>query len=365
MSTAAQNAASNLIDPAPFVGPWSRESLQHIRPNGRRVASFFHCGGGSTMGYKLAGYEVIGGADIDPQMVALYRANHHPKHSFEMGISEWNDLPDDQIPPEFFDLDILDGSPPCSVFSMAGKREEKWGTEHAFREGQATQRLDDLFAHFIRTAKRLQPKVIVAENVKGLILGNAKGYVREIMAEMREAGYRPQLFLLSSARMGVPQARERTFFIATRNDLEAPLLTLKFSETPITVGDAFKGVAKEKQNGTGPQTSKYWHRTAPGDPFSAAHPKGHMFNLYKLSPKQVSKTLTAACHLYHWDAPRLITQAEAIRLQSFPDDYIRLDSDMRYVCGMSVPPYMMQRVALEIGRQVFGIQYNPIRRPMP
>lgn len=357
-----------MIKPQPFIGPWRLADLGKVEKNGLRAFSCFHCGGGSTMGYKLAGIDMLGGVEIDPQMMALYRENHHPKHSYLMGVGDFNALPDADLPAELFDLDILDGSPPCSVFSMAGKREKKWGKETHFREGQARQVLDDLFFTFIETAGKLKPKVIVAENVKGLIVGNARGYVLQIFAAMRAIGYRPQLFLLNASRMGVPQRRERTFFIATRNDLEVPPLALEFVEPIITIGEAFNGVVEEEQRHAGPKVNHQWHRTKPGDSFSKSHPRGSMFNLIKLHPGTAANTLTAACHLYRWDEPRLITQAEAIRLQSFPDDYARIQrgsaTDLRYVCGMSVPPFMTQRVALEIGRQVFGIDYDRTRRPL-
>ena len=84
------------------------------------------------------------------------------------------------LPEELYHLDILDGSPPCSTFSMSGLREDAWGKEKKFKEGQKTQVLDTLFFDFIALAKRLKPKVVIAENVKGLLLGNAIDYVRRI-----------------------------------------------------------------------------------------------------------------------------------------------------------------------------------------
>ena len=106
-----------------------------------------------------------------------------------MDIRDFMKLPDEKIPEELFHLDVLDGSPPCSVFSTAGVREEGWNTEKVFREGQAKQRLDDLFLYFIAIAKRLQPKVVIAENVKGIIIGNAKGWVNQIVKGFDDAGY--------------------------------------------------------------------------------------------------------------------------------------------------------------------------------
>ncbi len=121
------------------------------------------------------------------------------------------ELVNQDLPEELYNLDVLDGSPPCSTFSMAGSREKGWGVEKQFREGQKRQRLDDLFFHFINIAKELQPKVVVAENVKGLVGGNAKGYVNEILKAYDEAGYKVQIFLLNAATMGVPQRREREY----------------------------------------------------------------------------------------------------------------------------------------------------------
>jgi DNA (cytosine-5)-methyltransferase 1 len=64
----------------------------------------------------------------------------------------------------------------------------------------------------------------------------------------------------------------------------------------------------------------------------------------------------------HDQEPRNLSALELTRIQSFPDDYKYgkpADRHAGYVCGMSVPPYMTQRVALEIGRQWFGIEYDP------
>ena len=130
----------------------------------------------------------------------------------------------EDLPQEFYELDILDGSPPCSSFSMAGNREKDWGKDKIFREGQAMQVLDTLFFDFIDLAKKLQPKVVVAENVKGLLLGDAKKYVIEIYLEFEKAGYYCQHWLLDASKMGVPQRRERVFFIALRKDLAKPFL---------------------------------------------------------------------------------------------------------------------------------------------
>ena len=191
-----------------------------------KVFGTFICGGGSTMGYKLAGFNHLGGVEIDPQVADVYKTNHNPKYLFVEDIREFADKT--EFPEELYNLDILDGSPPCSSFSMAGNREKDWGKEKVFREGQAKQRLDDLFFDYIKLAKKLQPKVVIAENVKGMLQGNAKAYVKKIKTDFEDAGYKVQLFLLNAASMGVPQKRERVFFICQRNDLNYKPLKLVF-----------------------------------------------------------------------------------------------------------------------------------------
>ncbi len=345
-----------MADGVPMLtGAWTFADYARIPKNGRKVASCFHCGGGSTMGYKLAGFDVVGGVEIDPRMMSIYRANHRPRHSYLMGIQQFNLLPDDKVDAEMFDLDILDGSPPCSVFSLAGSREEKWGGEHHFREGQAKQRLDDLFLHFIETGRRLRPKVIVAENVKGLLLGNAKGYVKEIFKAFAEAGYDTQLFLLCSSRMGVPQRRERTFFVARRRDLNLPKLVLSMEEPEIPVGKAIADVKAEgKVVWLTPESKALWAKVKPGQSLARAHPKGYRFNAYVADPKKPCHTLSASGDAVpiHWKEARRFTGLEMCRVQSFPDDFDFCNVDPGYVMGMSVPPFMTQRLARQIDLQL-------------
>ena len=298
------------------------------------------------MGYKLAGYDVLGGVEIDPEMMEIYRANHSPKHSYLMGVQKFKNIPDSELPAELFNLDILDGSPPCSSFSMAGSREKAWGEKKKFREGQTEQVLDDLFFDFIDIAKKLQPKIVVAENVKGLIQGNARGYVKEIFKAFREAGYSCQLFLLNAAAMGVPQKRERTFFIANKINKK---IKLEFNEAQISLKTAFKDLIEDESVSISGKVLERWEMTNPGS-FAKAS-SGNTFGfMSKESPNKPASTQTGSPRNYHWKYKRLLNSFESLRIQSFPDDYKA--KNIHYVCGMSVPPFMMQRVAREIQRQL-------------
>ena len=122
-----------------------------------------------------------------------------------------------------------------------------------------------------------------------------------------------------------------------------------FNEKPITVKTAFEGIKSHSfVKPIGPVARSLWHKLKPGDSLSKVHPKGYFFSSIMLNPNQPSPTMIANSGLTHWQSPRTLSAEENKRLQTFPEDFNFLKSDPRYVMGMSVPPFMTQRVALEI-----------------
>lgn len=338
---------------------WTLKNAVFTKDKGT-VFSCFACGGGSSFGYKLAGFDVIGCNEIDPKMNECYVVNHNPKYNFLEPIQTFKMRKD--LPKELYELDILDGSPPCSSFSMAGNREKDWGKDKVFREGQAMQVLDTLFFDFIDLAKELQPKVVVAENVEGLLLGNAKSYVIQIYKEFDKAGYYCQHFLLDASKMGVPQRRKRVFFICFRKDLAGkflvqkdmftllPQIKMEFNEKEIN----FEEIRMNTGTGNvsvGEKTLKYLRLTKPGDSLSSVHPKGSYFNEYKLHPKQVVPTLRAKCFPFDYVDERKMFNEEGCLAGSFPLDYNFSKLSAQYLIGMSVPPVMTSQIATKIYEQ--------------
>lgn len=315
--------------------------------HGTKVMTTFACGGGSTMGYKLAGYDVVAANDIDPQMARVYETNHHPKQFFLCGIDELmkrNDLPE---------VDLLDGSPPCSVFSMSGSREGAWQKDKVFREGQAKQILDDLFFDFIDLVEKMQPKFVIAENVKGMLVGHAKWYTREIVRRFRLIGYECQVFLCNAATMGVPQRRERVFFIAHKTD---KTVNLKFNEKPILFRDIKTG--ENTRPVTAPSYLKVWEKRKYGDKSFAYTNKrefnrpNSLFNLSYIYENNVLPTISAADRNILFDESRYINKTELCLAGSFPLDYDFGKVKPEYLIGMSVPPVMMAQVAHQVYEQL-------------
>lgn len=334
-----------------FNYKWNLIDFKKVNKINKYVFSCFACGGGSSMGYKMNGFDVIGINEIDKKMVKVYKTNFNPKYIFEESIQIFKKR--NNLPKELYKLDILDGSPPCSTFSISGNREKDWGKERKFKEGQQKQILSDLFFDFIELTQKLQPKVVIAENVKGIILGNAKGYAKQILEKFKKIGYKMQLFLLNSATMGVPQRRERVFFIGLRNDIQKGKLQLNFNEKPIL----FKEIKDEKGKELTPFMKRIWDKRKIKDKTfeyinEREFNKKHLhFNHSFLKDNEVCRTIPARNQNTLFSSPKYMSKTEVCLASSFPLDYNFCDFDFNYICGMSVPPLMIQRISKEILKQ--------------
>lgn len=317
-----------------------------------KVFSTFSCGGGSSMGYKRVGFDVIGNVEIDPKMNDLYITNHHPKYNYCQDLREFNKRED--LPDELIGIDILDGSPPCTSFSTAGVRDRDWGKAKKFREGQNVQTLDDLFFVFLDTVEKLQPKIVVAENVTGLVTGKAKGYVNLIIKRFHELGYQVQIFKLNAALMDVPQARERVFFIANR--MGYPKLRLEFDYDIIL----FKDVRSEHGRGLVREESiirtlldqaNENDRKLETTLTRMTGEKGKYYSWMLINDNQVVPTITSGGYFIRLYDRQKFSDEDYRNVQTFPQDYNFKKCGVQYVCGMSVPPNMMANIATEIYEQ--------------
>lgn len=300
------------------------------------------------MGYKRAGYRVLGNCEIDPKIAAVYAANLHPAMSYVEDIRDFNRRED--LPDELHALDVLDGSPPCSTFSMQGSREKAWGVEKRFAEGQKLQRLDDLFFAYLETVGKLRPKCFVAENVMGLVSGNARGYVHEIVETAQGMGYSVQVFRLNAAFMGVPQRRERVFIVGNR--MGWPKLRLEFSEKPVRFGDV-----RSAEGGAQPsrEVAEALRMARPyqGDLGRVMRDQGlpnRYFSTALAWDGRPAPTLHTGRQVRMADLTYM-TDEDVRRCSSFPLDYQFGKCDPQFICGMSVPPSMMANVAHEVRRQ--------------
>lgn len=202
----------------PYAIPLMTE-INAVPRNGFSVISLFAGGGGSSLGYRMAGYRVRMASEFIPAAAETYRANAAPET-----IVDGRDIrqltTEDVMAAtglERGELDLLDGSPPCASFSTAGSRAGGWGRVKPYSDTK--QRTDDLFGEYLRLVDGLRPKVAVAENVPGLSIGFAIGFYNDVILDFKAFGYVVEAAILEAEWLGVPQARHRLFFVAVREDL--------------------------------------------------------------------------------------------------------------------------------------------------
>lgn len=326
----------------PYRVPLLRE-IEAMPANGYRVVSTFSGCGGSSLGYKLAGFTVLWANEFVPAAQDTYRLNH------PQTILDTRDIRT-VTGAELLatcglrvgDIDIFDGSPPCASFSTSGKREAGWGKERAY--SGTTQRTDDLFTEYARLIRETKPKTFVAENVSGLVKGTAKGYFKLILAELKRCGYHVEAQLLDAQWLGVPQSRQRLIFVGVRNDLPAKPIFPKPLPYRYTVREVLPQVRALRLGGS------------PDNWKDANRPAGTV-----VQSDGARQSTTAYLSSYMLEdmhgARRKYTIAELKRICGFPDDY-RLTGTFAQQwerLGRAVPPVMMSHIAATIRDEVLPL----------
>ncbi|CAN5749507.1 DNA (cytosine-5-)-methyltransferase [soil metagenome] len=289
------------------------------------VLDLFAGCGGLALGFEAAGFETIG-FEMDPAASQTYRENLVGKCFTEKLETSFN----------FPDADVIIGGPPCQPFSVGGNQ---LGFEDA-RDG---------FPIFIDAVKRLQPKVFLFENVRGLLYAN-KWYFELIIRELQKLGYIIEFELMNAVNFGVPQNRERLFVVGHRSSYMFPKVKTRKVTVEEAIGDTMK---------TAPLGSKFL--TASMDEYVLKYEKAsYCVNPRDLYPDKPARTLTCRnlagatgdmqrVRLEDGSRRRL-NHGEAARLQSFPDWFqFKGNETQRFnQIGNAVPPLLAYQIALEI-----------------
>ena len=158
--------------------------------------------GGLALGFEQAG--IINVACVEIDKTCCLTLNYNRPH--------WNVICSDISTVDFTKyynkVDAITGGFPCQAFSFAGK---KMGFEDS---------RGNLFYEFARTVKEIQPKIFIAENVRGLLSHNKGETFKVILDTFFELGYRINYKILNAAYFGVAQKRERVVIVGIRNDLK-------------------------------------------------------------------------------------------------------------------------------------------------
>lgn len=289
------------------------------------VLDLFAGCGGLSLGFEAVGYATIG-YEMDNAATSTYNKNLKGQ-CFAIKLD---------LDFEYPQADIIIGGPPCQPFSVGGHQK---GMEDA-RDG---------FPIFIDAVKKLQPKVFMFENVRGLLYSN-KWYFDLVVEELQKLGYFIDYKLLNAVNFGVPQNRERLFVVGHRAKFNFPKPQLK----KVTVGEAIGDTMY-----TTPEESKFLNEAQ--DRYVANYEKASAcINPRDLYADRPARTLTCRNlagatgdmqRVKLLDGRRRrILHNEAARLQSFPDwfEFTGNETQRFNQIGNAVPPLLAYQMALAI-----------------
>lgn len=327
-----------------------------------KMVSLFSGCGGMDLGFKQAGYDIIYANDFDEDAQKIYELNLGKIDKRDILDIDEKDIPD---------CDIICAGFPCQPFSSAGNR-----------KGVEDDR-GNLYKECLRIIEKKHPKVVVFENVRGLMSmkdEDGNKLLDTIIGNLEELGYIVSFKLLNSSDYGVPQNRYRLFIIALDKEYgikfkfpmprkEKERLKLKY------VLDIDKNVPNQKYWELSPQAAKMIVYITEGgswkdipyeelpDRFKKIRDNMKKYrspNFYRrFSREEINGTITASaqpenCGIIHPLKNRRYTIREIARIQSFPDDFLFIDESKRDIIGMykvignAVPPKLAKVLAEEI-----------------
>ena len=337
------------------------------------------CGcGGISEGYALAGFEIAGGIDFNEDAIATFKHNFKKAKVYNIDITTF---PDEKIDEVFGDVDVIVGGPPCQGFSSANR----WQKEKDDPRNK-------LFFEYIRFVQRIHPKVIMIENVRGLLTRDNGYAIKRIEEILGAEEYNIRYQILDASEYGVPQNRKRAIIVGIRKDFKDIYFdfnAIKTSEKT-TVEDAIgelycfedspAGVKiidtpavsrlqkfyRTKDNSITDQDIVYpaiivqerikhvpqggnWQEV-PSNLWPNNRQNRHSSAYKRLDPKTQSCTIdtgNAHSNYFHPLYNRIPTIRESARLQSFPDSFEfqgPRGSKYRQI-GNAVPPLLAKAIA--------------------
>ena len=301
------------------------------------VVSLFSGCGGMDLGfiggfeflekkYKKTQFEIIWANEINAAACNTYRKNLG-NYIVEGDINHLIKM----LPNE---ADMVIGGFPCQDISINGKMEGVKGKRSC------------LYTSIVEAVKKIQPKIFIAENVKGLLLKSNENSLQTVLSDFNSLGYNITYKLYHAADYGVPQTRERVFIVGTRKDVvsfEPPQPTCK---NYITAKEAIGDLENISENES---FSHIW---------SQANRSTEQGNR-KLIADRPGYTIRAECHgniQFHYKLPRRISMREAARIQSFPDTFLfqaKLRETERQI-GNAVPPVLAWHIANAAQKAILG-----------
>ena len=290
------------------------------------VLDLFAGCGGLALGFESQGFKTLG-FEMKPRAVETYNANLCGKcEEVKLAIG----APDLQA-------DVIIGGPPCQPFSQIG-----------YQRGNRDTR--DGFPIFLDAVNRIKPKIVIMENVRGLLYRN-KDYFRKVADELEKFGYAVDARLLNAVEFGTPQRRERVFIIASMIGWDWPERTV---DEPVSAGVALGQRAFEFS-----EESRFLTQSM--DEYIAKYErKSNCVNPRDLHLDRPSRTVTcrnlggATSDMMRVRLPdgkrRMLSTREGALLQSFPEwfEFSGSEGEQCEQIGNAVPPLLGLAIATQV-----------------
>lgn len=316
------------------------------------TVELFTGAGGTALGLENAGLRQIFNVEVDKDAIETLKTNR----------PNWNVKHEDISKVDFSGIkaDIVEGGFPCQSFSYAGRGK-------GFEDTRGT-----LFFEFIRAIKSIKPKIVVGENVKGLIAHDKGQTLQTMISTLEEVGYKVQYKVLRAQYLDVPQKRERVIILGVRKDLNIPFIFPKEKNYTITLKEAFENIPSSIGQEYSDKKKRVLKMVPPGGywrdlPINVQ--KEYMMKSYylgggktgmarRLSWNEPSLTLTCSpsqkqTERCHPEETRPFTIREYARIQTFPDNWIfkgSISSQYKQI-GNAVPVNM----AYHIGKSLIAM----------
>lgn len=361
-----------------------------MRNKSFKVLDLFCGAGGLSRGFMDAGFDVVLGVDMNDFALETFKNNHDNTEIMKLDLFEHKNIGEIEgyLLKKNIEIDVLVGGPPCQGFSLAGPRNEN----------------DDrnvLYTSMVETAKKIRPKVIVLENVPGLLTLYGGEAADRINEDFKRLGYNMESRILYAPEYGIPQIRKRVFFVGVKEGInfEFPESVIKNKDDYVTTEDAIGDLpSREKEIGTeideytmDPLT-EYQNKMREKSKKLSNHvganhiektiklismvPEGKNYKslpekyrkqfkyneaLTRYHSKKPSLTInTGHRSHFHYKYNRIPTVRESARLQSFTDDFVFSGpkTEQYKLVGNAVPPLLGYHLGKQIKKALIKVSDN-------
>lgn len=341
-----------------------------------KIIDLFSGVGGLSQGFEWNGFEPVVAIDFWADAIKTYNHNRKDKVGISMDVTKFND----ELLPNILKehkIDGIIGGPPCQGFSTARLSN---ATE---KIGKVNESRNHLYLEFFRTVDIVRPKFFLIENVRGLVSANKGAFVKDIIERFGGIGYNVSYKILNASDYGVPQNRQRVFFVGLlKGKFEFPEKFEYKVSTKEAIMDLIQSNEDDIQKYSTPSKNEYQKLMRNGKKVVKNHevtihneqttnvismvPNGG--NIKSLPPEYwkirkynkafqrmnselPSNTIdTGHRNYFHYEANRIPTARESARIQSFPDsfEFIGTKGSQYKQVGNAVPPLLAKVLAEKI-----------------